>query len=106
MTILYHLYYYVPETHLEVTKTAIFAAGAGTLGNYSQCSWETKGVGQFRPEVGSNPYLGTITTTEKVAEYKVETVCTAERLTAVVAALKATHPYETPAFGYIKLEGF
>jgi structural hemagglutinin/hemolysin toxin protein RtxA len=102
----YQLYYYVPETHLEATKAAIFAAGAGTIGNYSQCAWETKGTGQFCPAAGSNPYLGATGIIEKVVEYKVETICSSDCLIAVLAALKAVHPYEQPAFGYVKLESF
>jgi len=51
----YYFYYYTPKSHLKITKQAIFAAGAGLIGNYSCCSWETKGAGQFKPELGSNP---------------------------------------------------
>lgn len=100
---LYHLYYYVPHKYLEVTKNAIFAAGAGTIGKYSCCSWETKGNGQFYPEAGSNPFIGKKCKITKVAEYKVETVCPEHKLKKVVAALKAAHPYETPAYGFFKI---
>lgn len=100
----YNIYYYVPESHLEQTKTAIFAAGAGKIGNYSCCSWEVKGQGQFRPEDGSDPYIGKLGKIEKVLEYKVETICDGEHLKQIIAALKAAHPYEQPAYGIIKLE--
>jgi hypothetical protein len=99
----YHFYYYVPETHLEQTKQAIFAAGAGKIGNYSNCAWEIKGAGQFKPEAESKPYLGEIGKIAKVIEYKVETICPENRLQDVVTALKLAHPYEYPAFGAVLL---
>jgi structural toxin protein (hemagglutinin/hemolysin) RtxA len=102
-TQMFQFYYYVPQTHLEATKAAIFAAGAGKIGPYSCCSWETKGSGQFRPEDGSNPFIGNIGKIEKVSEYKVETVCYANCLKEVIAALKKSHPYEEPAFGAIEI---
>ncbi|MCL5261522.1 MAG: NGG1p interacting factor NIF3 [Gammaproteobacteria bacterium] len=101
---LFQIYYYVPESHLEVTKKAIFAAGAGVLGYYCNCSWETLGQGQYCPLAGSDPYHGKIDTLEKVREYKVETVCTKQNLTKVIAALKASHPYEELAYGIIELK--
>jgi hypothetical protein len=95
----YCFYYYTPKSHLETTKQAIFAAGAGRMGNYSCCSWETKGTGQFKPEPGSNAYVGKIGKVTKVSEYKVETVCPSSHLKKVIKALKKSHPYEHPAFG-------
>ena len=100
----YHFYYYVPESHLQITKEAVFAAGAGKIKKYTACAWETKGQGQYRPEEGSNPYRGTQGIVEKVAEYKVETFCEEKHLAAVVNALKSSHPYENVAYGIIKLE--
>lgn len=96
-------YYYVPKSHLEVTKRAIFTAGAGQIDNYSCCAWQTKGTGQFRPGTGSNAYIGKIDKTTQVIEYKVETICPTSKIPQVIAALKKSHPYETPAFGIIKL---
>jgi len=100
----YHFYYYVPEAYLHATKEAIFAVGAGQIGNYSCCAWETKGQGQYRPERGSNPHHGTQGIVERTEEYKVETICAKGVLAAVINALKSTHPYECPAYGAIKLE--
>lgn len=100
----YKFFYHVPESHLEATKKAIFDAGAGKMGNYSCCSWEVKGLGQFCPEAGSNPYLGKLGKIEKVIEYKVETICSAECIGQVITALKTAHPYEHPAYGIIKIE--
>lgn len=89
---------YVPESHLEKVKGALFAAGAGRLGNYDHCCWQTEGTGQFRPLAGSNPHLGEAGQLERVKEWKVEMVCPPERIEAAVAALRQAHPYETPAF--------
>lgn len=101
---LYQLFFYVPESDLEKAKDAIFAAGAGRVGNYSQCAWQVLGEGQFYPQVGSAPYIGQLNKIEKIAEYKVETVCAEQYLTAVIAALLAAHPYETPAYGLVELK--
>jgi len=103
-TKLCHFYYYVPKSHLEITKQAIFAAGAGKMGNYSCCVWQTKGTGQFKPEPKSNAYIGKIGKISKVIEYKVETVCKSSKIKSVIKALKKSHPYEHPAFGVIILK--
>lgn len=103
---IYQLYFYVPETHLEQVKDSLFNAGAGGLGNYECCAWQTKGAGQFCPQQGSTPYIGTSGRIETVEEYKVEMICEAKNITQVIAALKASHPYEEPAYGIIKLESF
>ncbi|BAN46898.1 YqfO family protein [Metapseudomonas resinovorans] len=95
---MYKLCFYVPESHLEPVKKAIFAAGGGRIGAYDSCSWQTLGQGQFRPLQGSNPFLGEVGSVEQVAEWKVEMVVADELLHGAVKALKQTHPYETPAF--------
>lgn len=96
------LIFYVPDSHLEKVKTAIFAAGAGRIGNYDQCCWQTIGQGQFRPLAGSDPHLGKAGRLESVDEWKVEVVCEADRIETVVSALKQAHPYETPAYLVLK----
>lgn len=100
---MYKLTLFIPATHLESVKNALFAAGAGRYANYDCCSWQTLGEGQFRPLAGSQPFIGQSGTIEKVPEYRVEMICAATHLEAVVAALRATHPYEEPAFDLIKL---
>ncbi len=97
----YKLVFYVPESHLEQVKLAVFDTGAGRQGNYEQCCWQTLGVGQFRPLAGSQPFIGTSHVLEKVAEYRVELLCDASCLTAAVQALIRAHPYEEPAFDVI-----
>lgn len=91
---------YIPETHVEKVKDAIFAAGAGKIGNYDRCCWQASGVGQFRACEGSSPFIGKQDEVEKVAEIKIETVCDKGNIAAVVKALKKSHPYETPAYQY------
>ena len=90
--------FYVPESHLEPVKNAMFAAGAGRVGDYDCCAWQTPGYGQYRPLAGSQPYQGTRGQLERVAEYKVEMVCPPTLVTAAVAAMKAAHPYEEVAY--------
>lgn len=97
---------FVPEEHLESVKQALFAAGAGRIGNYDSCCWQTLGTGQFRPLQGSDPFLGQQGKVEQVAEYKVELVCEDSVIKAVIEALKRSHPYDEPAFDVIKLENY
>jgi hypothetical protein len=94
---MYKLAFFVPESHLEQVKAAVFAAGAGRIGNYDQCCWQTLGMGQFRPLAGSNPFVGTIQQLEQVPEYRVEMVCDDALINVAVAALHSAHPYEQPA---------
>ena len=101
---MYKLSYFVPESHLETVKVAVFKAGAGKTGDYEHCCWETKGQGQFKPLVGSSPYIGDQNQTTKLTEWKVEVVCNSENIRAAVQALKSTHPYEQVAYDVIKLE--
>lgn len=89
---------YIPETHLEPVKRAMFDAGAGRIGNYDSCCWQTKGKGQFRPLEGNNAFIGETGKVEQVEEYKVELVCEEAIIHAVVAAMKQAHPYEEPAY--------
>ncbi len=100
---MYKLVFFVPESHLEQVKSAVFNAGAGAIGNYDQCCWQVKGVGQFRPLIGSNPFVGQAQQLEQVTEYRVEMVCEDSRIKAAVAALHAAHPYEEPAIDVLRL---
>jgi hypothetical protein len=100
---MYKLCFYVPESHLEEVKIAVFAAGAGRIGEYDSCCWQVLGQGQFRPLVGSKPFVGRQDTIEVVAEYRVEMVCEAQFVRAAVAALLNTHPYEEPAWDVVAL---
>lgn len=97
---MYKIEFYVPESHLEAVKRAMFGAGAGKIGNYDSCCWQIKGLGEFRPLEGANPYSGIPGEVERDAEWKVEIVCADELLGKALAALKQAHPYETPAYQY------
>jgi structural hemagglutinin/hemolysin toxin protein RtxA len=106
ITMLYKICFYAPTTHSEAIKHAIFATGAGKIGQYSHCCWQVLGEGQYMPLSGSNPFQGTANQVEKAPEYKIELVATQEQLPAAIAALKAAHPYEEPAYHVIKLEDY
>jgi len=101
---MYKISFYVPETHLEEVKNALFAKGAGKIGRYCCCAWQSLGEGQFMPLEGSKAYLGEKNRLEKIAEYKVEMVCQDQCLREVVAALKKAHPYEEPAYHIVRIE--
>jgi len=101
----YKLEFYVPADHAEKVKAAVFAAGAGRIGNYDCCCWQTAGNGQFRPLSGSQPFIGQQGLIETVSELKIELVCAPEHLDAVLAALRLAHPYETPAYQFWKVMG-
>ena len=103
---MYKICFFVPQEHAEKVKCAVFSAGAGTLGNYDQCCWETLGTGQFRPLTGSQPFIGQPNKVETVPELKVETICADEYIDAVIAALHHAHPYEEPAFEAWPVERF
>ncbi len=99
----YKLCFYVPEIALDVVKQAIFSAGAGTVGNYSQCCWQTLGEGQFKPGNGAIPAIGEVNMLNTVSEYKVEVLCSEQAIHKAVKALKRAHPYEEPAYDVFEL---
>jgi hypothetical protein len=102
----YKLAFFVPASHVEVVKAAVFAAGGGRIGDYDHCAWQTLGQGQFRPLDGSQPFLGQAGQVEVVEEWKVELVVADELIAQAVAALKQSHPYETPAYEVWRLAEF
>ncbi|AGA72012.1 NGG1p interacting factor NIF3 [Pseudomonas plecoglossicida] len=103
---MYKLAFFVPASHVEVVKAAVFAAGGGRIGDYDHCAWQTLGQGQFRPLDGSQPFLGQTGQVEVVEEWKVELVVADDLIAQVVAALKQSHPYETPAYEVWRLAEF
>ncbi|MNJ75987.1 putative GTP cyclohydrolase 1 type 2 [compost metagenome] len=94
----------MPDSHVQAVKDALFATGAGRIGNYDTCCWQVLGQGQFRPLPGSDPFLGQGGMVETVTEWKVEMVVAGESIQSAVAALKQAHPYETPAYEVYRLE--
>jgi len=95
---MYKLCFFVPESHVEPVKKALFDLGAGKIGLYDCCSWQVLGDGQFRALSGANPFLGSLHEIEKVAEYKVEMVVEDSLINEVVKTLIHFHPYEEPAY--------
>ena len=95
---------FVPEADAEKVRLALGKAGAGKIGNYSYCSFSSKGIGRFLPEIGANPHIGTVGKIEEVVEERIETICERERLDAVISAMKASHPYEEVAYDVYPLE--
>ncbi|KNG89467.1 hypothetical protein ANOM_002251 [Aspergillus nomiae NRRL 13137] len=103
----YKLVFFVPHSHLEACKEAIFATGAGTFpgGKYTKCCFQMPGQGQFLPSDEANPAIGAAGALETVEEMKVEVMCFGRSimLQAVDALIKA-HPYEEVAYEVYKLE--
>ena len=97
------LVWFVPEEALDATRDAVFAAGAGVIGNYTRCSWYTAGTGTFKGEAGSDPTIGESGREERTPEFRVETVVPSDRASEVVRALLAAHPYEEVAFDLFPL---
>ena len=95
---MHKLCFFVPDSHLEVVKNAVFDAGAGRFGQYERCCWQTPGQMQFQGSKNSKPFQGEPCALERVNEYKVEVICPDEQVEAAVAALRKAHPYEEPAF--------
>jgi dinuclear metal center YbgI/SA1388 family protein len=88
---------------ITAVHEALSAAGAGQIGDYSHCSFASAGTGQFKPLAGANPTIGEVGQLERVAETRLEMVLPRHRRAAVVAALRAAHPYEEPAFDLLEL---
>ena len=94
---------FVPEDDLEKVASALFSAGAGRIGRYTQCSFRTPGTGTFKGDQTTNPTVGEKGVYEKTSEIRIETVCPIARLAEVLTALRASHPYEEPAFDLVQL---
>ena len=95
---MFSLSYYIPVDDHERVKLALFAKGAGSIGQYDQCCWEVKGRGQFCALQGSQPRTGQMNQLVQLEEYKVEMVCADDKVREVVKTLLDEHPYEQPAY--------
>ena len=95
---------FVPETHTDIVREAMGKAGSGKIGNYSYCSFSSKGIGRFKPEVGANPHIGEVGAFEEVVEERIETICPREKIAEVIAAIKQVHPYDEVALDVYPLE--
>jgi hypothetical protein len=97
------LIFYVPVSHADAVKQAVFDAGGGEVGYYSHCSWQTTGTGQFVPGENSDPKLGTVGQISQVEEMRVEILVNDSLQEACEAALKLSHPYETPVYYFLSI---
>ena len=100
---MYKICVFIPISHLEQVKAALFESGAGHIGEYDCCSWQTLGSGQFRPGENSQPFIGNPGNIESVEEYKVEMVCDDDIIKDAITAMKKAHPYEEPAYDVWRL---
>lgn len=100
---LYKLTVFIPQTHLDIVKSALFEAGAGRYQNYDCCSFDLAGKGQFRALDGANPHIGSLDKVEYVDEIRSEMIVKHEDAKNVLEALNSSHPYEEPAFDFIEL---
>jgi dinuclear metal center YbgI/SA1388 family protein len=89
---------YCPTEHAALVAEAMFAAGAGRLGNYDMCSFQHPGTGTFRALDGANPFVGTHNAVHSEDEQRIEMVMPADKKIQVVEAMKQAHPYEEVAF--------
>ena len=89
---------FVPPRDLEKVADALYAAGAGVIGEYTHCSYQLRGMGTFFGKEGANPTVGRKGRLESVDEVRLEVVCPASKIESAIAALRSAHPYEEPAF--------
>lgn len=100
---LYKIVVFVPEEAVDGVRDAMSQAGAGRIGQYSYCSFRTKGVGSFRAEDGARPYVGSVGEIEQVDEWRLEMVCNRSVLNDVLVAMREKHPYEEVAYDVYEL---
>lgn len=92
------LVFFIPEDHAEIVRQEIFKAGAGHIGAYDMCSFNTPGKGTFRGSEESDPFVGEKGTLHTESEWRIETIYQREREDQIIKALKGSHPYEEVAF--------
>lgn len=95
---------FVPESHAAQVRDAMSRAGAGHIGDYSHCTFNSMGTGTFKPEAGSDPYIGNQGELEYVEEVKIETIIPSSLQNKVISALIKSHPYEEPAYDIYPLD--
>lgn len=95
---------YVPSAHLDLLRDALFAAGAGKIGNYEESSFNSKGSGNFKPMVGANPFIGEIGKRHTESEERIEVLFPSHLESAVLKSLFTSHPYEVPAYEILRIE--
>ena len=103
-SVLMQVVVYVPQNNAEAVQQAVFDAGAGRIGNYDECGWLVHGQGTFRPLPGAQPFAGQIGEREQADEVRLEVVVEPWKLSGVLHAMKAAHPYEEVAHSVWPLE--
>ncbi len=88
---------FVPLTHADKIREAIGKAGGGIIGNYSQCSFSSKGIGRFKPNSKAKPHIGKAGELEQVEEERIEFICPKNQAKSIIKAIKLAHPYEEVA---------
>lgn len=104
MTNKYKIVVFVPGSHAEIVRKAMGDVGAGRIGNYTYCSFTSKGVGRFKPEEGADPSIGRVGNLESVEEERIEIVVDKDIVKNVITAIKRVHPYEEVALDIYSLE--
>ncbi|HZJ84178.1 MAG TPA: Nif3-like dinuclear metal center hexameric protein [Syntrophomonadaceae bacterium] len=95
---------YLPISHINEVRQAINDAGSGHIGNYSDCTFRTLGIGTFKPGEATNPFFGQAGQLSEVEEYRLETVVYKSKLAQVLRAMHAAHPYEEVAYDLYELQ--
>ncbi|HLQ99459.1 MAG TPA: Nif3-like dinuclear metal center hexameric protein [Sphingobacterium sp.] len=95
---------YVPKADAEKVRQAMFDAGAGNIGEYDECSYNTEGKGTFRPSEAANPTIGTKNKLEWVEETKIEVTYASPQRSSIIKAMHAAHPYEEVAYNVVNLQ--
>lgn len=94
---------FVPLTHVDKVREAIGKAGGGNIGNYSHCSFSSKGIGRFKPNDKANPHIGKVNKLEEVEEERIEFICPKDKAKSIISAIKKVHPYEEVALDIYQL---
>jgi hypothetical protein len=89
---------FVPITHTDAVRKVMGDMGAGIIGNYSHCSFSSKGLGRFKPSEKANPFIGKVGQLEEVEEERIEIICPKNKVKEIIAAIKKVHPYEEVTF--------
>ena len=95
---------FVPLTHTDIVREAMGKAEAGVIGNYTHCTFSTRGVGRFKPLEGANPHIGEVGKIEEVEEERIEVTCERAKLDGIIKAIKEVHPYDEVAYDVYPLE--
>ncbi|MGB4201849.1 MAG: Nif3-like dinuclear metal center hexameric protein [Thermotogota bacterium] len=95
---LYKFQVFVPKTHAQIVRNAMFSKGAGAIGKYADCTFSSEGIGTFRPLEGAQPFIGQLNGLERVEEMKIETLVEGHRLSDFIETVLRAHPYEEVAY--------